>query len=96
MGPIYMPEPTEEIWTKSAQGFFEKWQFPNCIGSVDGKHVTIKCLNDSGSRNFCYLKKFSVVLMAIVDPDYKFICITPISKFVYFQLFKVCLIFFFQ
>jgi len=75
MGPIYMPEPTEEIWTKSALGFFEKWQFPNCIGSVDGKHVTIKCPNNSGTRNFCYLKKFSVVLMAIVDPDYKFICI---------------------
>ncbi|XP_008179385.1 uncharacterized protein LOC103308193 [Acyrthosiphon pisum] len=75
MGPIYMPEPTEDIWTKSTQGFFEKWQFPNCIGSVDGKHVTIKCPNNSGSKNFCYLKKFSVVLMAIVDPDYKFICI---------------------
>ncbi|KAL4131721.1 hypothetical protein QTP88_008995 [Uroleucon formosanum] len=70
-----MPEPTEEIRTKSAQGFFEKWQFPNCIGSVDGKHVTIKCPNNSRSRNFCYLKTFSVVLMAIVDPDYKFICI---------------------
>lgn len=45
-----MLEPTEEIWTKSAQGFFEKWQFPNCIGSVDGKHVTIKCPDNSGTR----------------------------------------------
>jgi len=47
MAPIYIPKPTEEIWTKSEQGFFEKWQFPNCIGSVDGKHVTIKCHNNS-------------------------------------------------
>lgn len=52
MGPIHMPDPTEEILTKSAQNFFEKWQFPNCIGSVDGKHITIKCLNNSGLRNF--------------------------------------------
>jgi len=75
MGPMFMPEPTTAIWEASARGFYEKWQFPNCIGSVDGKHVTIKCPDNSGSRNFCYLKKFSVVLMAIVDPDYKFICI---------------------
>lgn len=70
-----MPEPTSTIWKESAHGFYEKWQFPNCIGSVDGKHVTIKCPDNSGSRNFCYLKKFSIVLMAIVDPDYKFICV---------------------
>jgi len=72
---MFMPEPTTAIWEASARGFYEKWQFPNCIGSVDGKHVTIKCPDNSGSRNFCYLKKFSVVLMAIVDPEYKFICI---------------------
>jgi len=75
MGPMFMPEPTKNIWEESARGFYEKWQFPNCIGSIDGKHVTIKSPNNSGSRNFCYLKKFSIVLMAIVDPDYKFICV---------------------
>jgi len=44
-------------------------------GNFIQKKVTIKCPNNSGSRNFCNLKKFSVVLMAIVDIDYKFICI---------------------
>lgn len=70
-----MPEPTEEIWKKSAEGFETVWNFPNCIGSIDGKHVTIKCPNKSGSNFFCYLKKFSIVLMAIVGPDYKFLCV---------------------
>jgi len=70
-----LPEPTTKIWKLSARGFYEKWQFPNCIGSIDGKHVTVKCPNKSGSRNFCYLKKFSIVLMAIVDPEYKCICV---------------------
>ncbi|XP_050500955.1 uncharacterized protein LOC126880922 [Diabrotica virgifera virgifera] len=73
--PIYMPEPTEEIWEKSILGFKNVWQFPNCLGSIDGKHVTIKCLQKSGSNYFSYLKNFSIVLMAIVDPEYKFICI---------------------
>lgn len=75
MGPMFLPEPTTSIWKESSSGFYEKWQFPNCIGSIDGKHVTIKCPDNSGTRNFCYLKKFSLVLMAIVDPDYKFICV---------------------
>jgi hypothetical protein len=73
--PTYMPQPTAEIWEKAISGFQEKWHFPNCIGSIDGKHVTIKCPNKTGSNHFCYLHKFSIVLLAIVDPDYKFSCI---------------------
>uniref|UniRef100_A0A6P7HI19 Uncharacterized protein LOC114349058 n=1 Tax=Diabrotica virgifera virgifera TaxID=50390 RepID=A0A6P7HI19_DIAVI len=73
--PIYLSEPTTEIWQKSADDFLNMWQFPNCIGSLDGKHVTIKCPGKTGSNHFCYLKKFSIVLMAIVDANYKFICI---------------------
>lgn len=68
-----MLEPTEQIWKESSQKFYETWQFPNC--SIDGKHVTIKCPNNTGSQHFCYLKKFSVVLTAIVGPDYKFLCV---------------------
>jgi hypothetical protein len=65
--PTYMPQPTAEIWEKAISGFQEKWHFPNCIGSIDGKHVTIKCPNKTGSNHFCYLHKFSIVLLAIVD-----------------------------
>lgn len=72
---IYLPEPTQSTWLQSAETFLQKWNFPNAIGSIDGKHVTIKCPNNTGSRHFCYLKKFSVVLMAIVDADYKFVCV---------------------
>lgn len=70
-----MPEPTQELWEKSISGYENLWQFPNCLGSIDGKHVTIRCPQNSGSNYFSYLKKFSIVLMAIVDPEYKFICI---------------------
>lgn len=70
-----MPQPTKEIWKKSAEGFYNLWQFPNCIGSIDGKHITIKCPKNTGSSHFCYLKKFSIVLMAIVGPEYTFLCV---------------------
>lgn len=75
MENIYLPEPTTEIWEQSAKGFGDVWQFPNCIGSIDGKHITIKCPNKTGSNHFCYLNKFSIVLLAIVGPDYRFICV---------------------
>ncbi|CAH1967708.1 unnamed protein product [Acanthoscelides obtectus] len=68
-------QPTENIWKKCAEEFENRWGFPNCIGSVDGKHVTIKRPNNSGSNYWCYLHKYSIVLMAIVGPDYKFICV---------------------
>lgn len=73
--PTYMPQPTTELWENNIAGFMERWQFPNCLGAIDGKHVTIKCPKNSVSQYWCYLKKFSTVLMAIVDFDYKFTCI---------------------
>ncbi|XP_050310637.1 uncharacterized protein LOC126746421 [Anthonomus grandis grandis] len=73
--PIYMPEPSTELWERTISRFENSWQFPNCIGSIDGKHVAIKCPPNSGSNYYCYLKKFSIVLLAIVDHEYKFVCV---------------------
>jgi hypothetical protein len=66
--PTYMPQPTAEIWEEAISGFQEKWHFPNCIGSIDGKHVTIKCPNKTGSNHFCYLHKFSIVFTRYCGP----------------------------
>lgn len=71
--PNVLPPMTEEKWSNIAEGFFEKWQFPNCIGAVDGKHVKIKAPFRSGSNYFCYKKHFSLVLMAACDGDYRFV-----------------------
>nr|CAH7729055.1 unnamed protein product [Callosobruchus chinensis] len=42
MQPIYLPEPTTKIWESIASRFEQRWQFPHCVGAVDGKHVVIK------------------------------------------------------
>ncbi|XP_011858423.1 PREDICTED: uncharacterized protein LOC105555977, partial [Vollenhovia emeryi] len=34
--PIYLPPMRREDWWKVADDFYEKWNFPNCIGAVDG------------------------------------------------------------
>ena len=36
-----MPLPNEDNWNAIATEFLERWQFPNCTGALDGKHVTI-------------------------------------------------------
>ncbi|XP_077557325.1 uncharacterized protein LOC144172513 [Haemaphysalis longicornis] len=37
----YMKVPTTEEWAAIADGYSRRWQFPNCLGAVDGKHVAI-------------------------------------------------------
>ncbi|KAL4122487.1 hypothetical protein QTP88_014809 [Uroleucon formosanum] len=75
--PLWAPlaTPTEEVWKNSEIGFRELWNFPNCIGSIDGKHVSIKCPPKTGSSFFCYKNFFSIVLLGIVDPNYKFLIV---------------------
>jgi hypothetical protein len=66
--------PTTTIeWKKVADGFFTKWQFPNCIGAIDGKHVILRKPYNTGSTFFNYKHSFSIVLLGLVDYDYKFI-----------------------
>ena len=39
LSPEYLNTPeTEEDWLSISQGFDAKWNFPHCLGSVDGKH----------------------------------------------------------
>lgn len=43
-----MPENVSD-WKIIAKDFKEKWNFPNCLGAVDGKHVRIIPPPRSGS-----------------------------------------------
>lgn len=70
-----MPVPSQEDLEKSKAAYWDVWNFPNCVGALDGKHCRIKCPPNSGSQFFNYKKFFSVVLQAVSDADYKFLTI---------------------
>ena len=64
---------TEKDWISIAEGFERKWQFPHCLGAVDGKHVRIVPPANSGSYYFNYKGTHSIVLMAIANANCEFI-----------------------
>jgi hypothetical protein len=79
MRPIVIKMPdTEDEWQAVADRFWEKWQFPNCIGALDGKHCEIQQPPYSGSLDWNHHQSFSVNLTAICDADYKFVIVFTI------------------
>ncbi|XP_052739427.1 uncharacterized protein LOC128198369 [Bicyclus anynana] len=73
--PQEMPEPSEELWLEIAKRYYKKTNYPNCIGSIDGKHIRIRKPPKSGSNYFNYKKFFSIVLLAVADANCSFIAI---------------------
>lgn len=67
-----MPFPTTEDWRSIATDFLHRWNFPNCLVSIDGKHVVIRAPDILGSLFFNYMETYSVVLLAVVDAQYCF------------------------
>ena len=68
----FMPIPKMQDWRKIESEFWTRWNIPNCIGAIDGKHIMLQTPARSGSLFYNYKGTFSIVLMAIVDAQYKF------------------------
>ncbi|CAH1970387.1 unnamed protein product [Acanthoscelides obtectus] len=68
---IKMPKTAEE-WMLIECQFEKHWNFPHCIGAMDGKHIVMQAPNNTGSDFFNYKGDFSIVLLALVDANYKF------------------------
>uniref|UniRef100_A0A6P7GYA1 Nuclease HARBI1 n=1 Tax=Diabrotica virgifera virgifera TaxID=50390 RepID=A0A6P7GYA1_DIAVI len=64
---------SKEEWQKISSEFKEKWHFPHAIGALDGKHVAIRAPANEGSYYYNYKGFHSLVLLALVDANYKFI-----------------------
>ncbi|KMQ82929.1 nuclease harbi1-like protein, partial [Lasius niger] len=68
--PVVLPTLDAEDWRKISEEYMLKWQFPNCIGALGGRHI--KKPPCSGSQYHNYMKFFSIVLLALCDANHKF------------------------
>lgn len=64
---------TQTEWLELADRTYDRWQFPNAYAAADGKHIALLHPSHSGSEFYNYKGFFSIVLMALVDYDYKFL-----------------------
>ena len=70
---VFIMPQDEDAWRDVAKQFSTRWNFHHCLGAIDGKHVEIKKPRNSGSRYYNYKSYFSIILLAVVDADYKFL-----------------------
>ncbi|XP_060868641.1 uncharacterized protein LOC132943628 [Metopolophium dirhodum] len=73
--PTYLSEPTVDMWKSNSKDFYKNWNFPNCLGSIDGKHIRINQPQNSGSMYYNYKHFFSIQLLAVSDANYKFVMV---------------------
>ncbi|XP_059099247.1 uncharacterized protein LOC131893283 [Tigriopus californicus] len=63
---------TQQEWLEKAKVFDSKWNYPFSLGALDGKHCLVKSFGNSGSLFYSYKQDFSVLLLALVDAEYRF------------------------
>ena len=63
---------TADGWKEIADVYSRRWNFHHALGALDGKHIRIKTPPDAGSTYYNYKGYNSIVLLALVDGDYKF------------------------
>lgn len=69
---LIMINPTDEELRKIRSSFFfSKWNYPEIIGSIDEKHISIKAQKCSGSLYINNIEYYAIFLQGAVDADSK-------------------------
>ena len=67
LAPTYVNTPTSsDEWLAVSKQIEVKWNLPHVIGAIDGKHIRMRSLDNTGSLYYNYKGFFSMVLLAVV------------------------------
>ncbi|PIO30298.1 hypothetical protein AB205_0055440 [Aquarana catesbeiana] len=64
---------TPQEWQTVASHFAQRWDFPNCGGAIDGKHVHIVPPPNSGSYYYNCKGFNSIVMLAVVSAKFLYV-----------------------
>ncbi|KAB0804251.1 hypothetical protein PPYR_01221 [Photinus pyralis] len=56
----YFKRSTDQDWLNISEEFWTRWNFPNTLGAIDGKHVAVQCPTNSGSLYYNYKKYYNI------------------------------------
>ena len=64
LGPVYLKTPSNnEARLEIAEKLERMWNFPNCVGAVDGKHIVFQAPPNCGSTFYNYKNTNFIVLL---------------------------------
>ena len=66
------PTTTKE-WEEISIKFMQRWNFPNGIGEIDGKHIVKQRPKDFGLQYRNYKRAYSIILLGMIGPEYEFL-----------------------
>ncbi|XP_070380725.1 uncharacterized protein [Dermacentor albipictus] len=75
LSPVVLAQPRKDEWEAIRKNFDSKWNFPNAVGCIDGKHFAITCPDGSGSEFYNYKGFYSLIMLALADANYRFILV---------------------
>ena len=70
--PVFVKTPSsEQEWLEISKKIEIRWNYPQALGVIDGKHVTIRKPSNAGSYYYNYKHTHSIILLAIAGPEYE-------------------------
>jgi hypothetical protein len=69
---LNMPQPTVEKFKKIAEKYHSIWNFPQCLGAIDGKYVRIICPAHADTKFFNCKSDYSILLPEQADATCEF------------------------
>ena len=64
---------TSDAWKQVAAEFSSRWNFHHTLGTIDFKHVAIRCPKNGGSLYINYKGFHFIILLAMVDVKFNFL-----------------------